>query len=228
MGLDNFRVETEADTSNNVVESTPYESILTYTQGDAETDGHYQSKLITAIQLHKLGYDVSVEHKMANGLRCDVYAELNVAKRGIDIEDNQVVVCEIGTFTPSRAIDALDIADAIVWVPKGGMLNDGVLISDSHMRDVKDVGGGVDLCEQHKPRYKVATGVSFIDVYGNEFIPPINELYIDRYISLAKHVVNEYTDVSDYTENELINAISSSTGYKHSDVKKVLEVLEFI
>lgn len=227
MGLESFNSDTPDSNDEPASDSKTKDRIshlideLDNATITGESQEHYNTKLRAAIALSTAGYRVYIEHQYNDDSqeRADVYAELDEEEVGIGYE---TLICEIGKYSASRAVKAVNIVDCIILIPIGGSISDSLVLKDEDL----ELSGQDPLDSTFMSE---VTSDVYINSKGEPFIPKIGDIHIQRYKVIASDILSSIQNAEGMSNKELLRKIKESTDntYDDDDILKVAEVIGF-
>jgi len=239
MGLDNFiqdgnsdeeeiTVKSDYDLDKDVNEEISHlVNQMNGMEKGMEDVTHYNSKIKAAISLARHDYFVYIEYNYIEDTneRADVYAvydEDTTNTHPEDIEYQELIV-EVGKYSASRAKNALKEVDCIIMIPKGGTLDDGMIVTSNDFISSSHNKVPIELMETLNDNV-------YQDIGGVPFVPEVENLYVETYKDIATVMVDNLTDVSDMSRQEVVEKVNDSTDrdYSNNDILKVADEVGFI
>jgi len=237
MGLENF-IQDEGDNKNEIEVKSEYEiekdvneeisHLIKQMNGmekGMEDVTHYNSKIKAAISLARHDYFVYIEHNYIKDTneRADVYAVYDDDETSKDEIEYKELIVEVGKYSASRAKNALKEVDCIIMVPKGGTLDNGMIVTSNNFIKSSHNKVPAELME-------TLDGNVYQDIDGAPFVPEVENLYVETYKDIATIMVDNLTDVSDLSREDIIENVNDSANHSYSenDILKVADEVGFI
>jgi len=247
MGLDEFKSGTNDNSYSNDkdniqadgddvleidVNGSTYETISEYIENNDEDSGtpnlkhtgsegkdHFNTKSRVAIQMYKMGWNVSVEKYVSienNGhLEVDILAigDPDNISTDMRIPADSIIAVEIGGYSQPRAKKILNVVDAVLWIGKGKNLSDAVVIQDLVPQDEE---------------YSFKKSYTYESNTGKEIEPKLDKLYVDRYKMIAKEIMAAFNSVDNI--ESVMSYLNNCTDYSvtEPELEKILTAIGFI
>lgn len=220
MGLEDFARQKEQG-SISYREEDHIDRLVSEIQNTTRVGGRfaYLTKLRCAMQIAQLEYWVTLDYDYGP-TEADIACEYVGPEE--EVEYNTMAV-HVGSLDASDLIKAIHQFDAVLRVPSKGSL-DEALIADKHdtMSEVKSVKSDEVLSRLSSDIY--------INSEGELFMPQIDTIQIKRYTELASDILSSVNDVSNMSEQEIVDHVNENTPeeYKSEDILKVCETLGYM
>ena len=227
MGLEDFNNEDSKSGESGDIDNESADSHSQYRNIDstdldlirqhAEDDEHFNTKSRVAIQLHNMGWDVSVEERI--NITADEYIRADVAAFGgadsdikLNIPNAESVVVEVGDYNQSKAEKTLDVVDVILWVKNGGSLSDAVVIQSL-------------VPEKSQERFE--NTYEYVGPSGNEVQPKLDSIHVERYKPVAKEILATFNHITG--PSQIVDYINANTDrdIEYEDAEKILSAMGF-
>lgn len=233
MTLDSFRSDhdgsnQEEDVDEHDTDEDSSKNAHNIERGGSESDEHYKSKCIAALQLSKLGYEVEGEKKLeSTGLQADIWGERSVNMPSNQVKENEsgllpeTIIIEVGHLTAERAKKFNKECSRLLWLEKDSTSSDSSAITLSGMLRIDD---DVSIIDSRK-----MGDMEYINSSGEAFSPNIQDIYIEKYKILAERILSKFDNATEFDVSDIHNEVSID-GYriKETDIEKVLDALGFV
>lgn len=232
MSLESFNTDVKNNDKNEQIHednevTEESESAITVERGGSESDEHYESKSLAALQLSRLGYRVEGEKRFDDkSIRADLWAQLSTDASSEDIKNEltslpYTIIVEVGSLNAKRAKKFNEECDVLLWLEKSSNLSDSSIVT---LSDTLRVDKKFPIIDSKK-----IEDMLYTDSSGEKFNPSVQDIHIKKYKLLAEHILSNFNDATQFTISEIKKEVSiDNHTITKNDIEKVLNTLGFI